>query len=153
MLLTVWTGPVVLSVIFSSFALLASAISIGWQVYTWRHNGPRVVVKPSTGITWGPMGNHKILTITATNEGRASTMALSFGWELPDKQVLIDPNGSYLNPVALPAELAPGGEVTYFYNPESVRERLKEAGLDLTSIRPFIRTGHGTIYGKPLKSA
>jgi hypothetical protein len=71
MILAVWTGPVVLSLIISTCALMGAAISIAWQIYTWRHNGPRVTVKAAHAVTAGPMGRHHLIAITAANDGRA----------------------------------------------------------------------------------
>jgi hypothetical protein len=87
--LAVWTGPIVLSLIISTCALMGAAISIAWQIYTWRHNGPRLSVKAAHAVTVGPIGRQDLIAITAANTGRASTMAHQFGFKLPNDQIFV----------------------------------------------------------------
>lgn len=149
MLLAVWTGPVVLSLIISTCALMGAAISIGWQIYTWRHNGPRVTVKAQHGVTWGPMGRHDLISITATNGGRADTMVHQFGFKLPNGQIFVEFE-SYLKPVELPAELGAGGEVSYFFSRERLQRAAAENNLEPQDLQPFVRSGHGEVVGSSL---
>jgi hypothetical protein len=107
MLLAVWTGPVVLSLIISTCALMGAAISIAWQIYTWRRNGPRVTVKAGHAVTAGPIGNHHLIAITAANKGRASRIVHQFGFKLPDDQIFVQWTSEL--PLELPAELKAGG--------------------------------------------
>jgi hypothetical protein len=150
MLLAVWTGPVVLSLIISICALLGSAVSIAWQVYTWRHNGPRVTVKAAHAVTVGPMGDHHLIAITAANKGRASTMAHQFGFKLPNDQIFVQWASEL--PLELPAQLGAGDEVTYYFSREGVRRSMLESKLEPKDLVPFVKSGHGEVVGSALKS-
>jgi hypothetical protein len=149
-LLTVWTGPTVLSLCFSLLALCASAVSISWQVYSWRRSGARVKVTASHGFTVGPMPGDDLVFITAVNSGRANTIVRQFGFKLPDKKTLIEFE-SYLQPVKLPADLAPGGEVSFWYSRARLQAAAAEHKLQASDMRPFVRSGHGEIVGRALK--
>jgi hypothetical protein len=149
MLLAVWTGPVVLSLIISTCALMGAAISIGWQIYTWRHNGPRVTVKAAHAFTVGPIGDQDLIAITAANDGRASTIVHQFGFKLPDDQIFVQWTSEL--PVELPAELKAGGEVSYYFSREGLQQFIAENSLEPKDFQPFVRSGHGEVVGSSLK--
>jgi hypothetical protein len=148
--LAVWTGPVVGSLIISICALIGSAISIVWQIYTWRHNGPRVTVKAAHAVTAGPIGRQDFIAITAANDGRASTIAHQFGFKLPNDRIFVQPLSEL--PVELPAELKPGGEVTYYFSRKGLQRAAAKENWEPKDLRPFVKTGHGEVVGSALKS-
>jgi hypothetical protein len=77
-------------------------------------------------------------------------MVHQFGFKLPDDRVLVDFE-SYLQPVKLPAELTAGGEVSYYFSKERLRDAIAENGLEPEDLRPFVRSGHGEVVGSSLR--
>lgn len=146
----VWTGPVIAALVLSVLALLVSISSILWQIYSWRRTGPRVTVRAQHAFLAPYAGDLvPMVSITATNKGRSSTQVQGFGFRVKGKSDLVSP-ASYLAPLDLPADLSVGGEVTYYYyDPAALVRESREKGLG--RLRPFVRTGHGRTYGKPLK--
>jgi hypothetical protein len=129
---------------------MGSAISIAWQIYTWRHNGPRVTVKAAHGVNVGPMGRQYFIAITATNKGRASTMAHQFGFKVPDDQIFVQWTSEL--PLELPAELKAGGEVTYYFSRDGLERFTAKNSLKPNDLQPFVKTGHGEVVGSSLRS-
>jgi len=129
---------------------MGSAISIAWQIYTFRHNGPRVTVKAAHAVIAGPIGRHDFIAITAANDGRASTIAHQFGFKLPNDRIFVQPLSEL--PVELPSELKAGGEVTYYFSMKGLQQAAAKDNWEPKDLRPFVRTGHGEVVGSALKS-
>jgi hypothetical protein len=96
------------------------------------------------------MGDHQFFAITAANSGRAGTMVHQFGFKVPNDRVLVQFE-SFLQPVKLPAELGAGGEVSYYFSREWLRQAVAENGLKPADLQPFVRSGHGEVVGSPLR--
>ncbi|OZF28352.1 hypothetical protein CH296_19725 [Rhodococcus sp. 14-2496-1d] len=143
-----WTGPVIFTLIISCLALLTALGSIGWQIYSWRRNGPKVEVSAHLGFVTGP-GGQNFIAIEATNSGRLETMVQSFYFQLPEGRTL-QPTGSYIKTTVLPARLSPGDQVSYYFNPNDIDQQLASAGLTRSDLQPAVRTGHGKVLGKKM---
>lgn len=143
----VWTGPVVLTLCIAVLALIVSGISAGWQIVSWRRSGPRVKVKPTSGIGGVPPGVW-FVGIQATNRGRLATEIEQFGFQLPNGLHMQNIYDFLGQPVNFPIPLGPGATVTMTYAADHLREALREQQISGKNVRPYVATGHGRVEGK-----
>lgn len=78
----IWTGPAVFTLVIAFLALSTSAMSVAWQVYTWRHDGALVklrtfVIPEVSAVDTRENGGARVqirqpeeFIVTATNKGR-----------------------------------------------------------------------------------
>jgi hypothetical protein len=132
-------------------AILA-AISFGWQIYTWRHDGPRVSVKAARAM---PVGGHSgagnwHLAVSAVNTGRAAAVITGWGLALPGGDYLVDPlRVPWTTPC--PHRLDAQTSADFHTELDKLRRACAERGLDLSDLRPFVNLATGErVFGKAL---
>lgn len=138
-----WTWPIVLTLCISVLALCVAGGSLWWQIRSWRRSGPRVTVAARSAAT--PEGG--CIVIEATNSGRMATEIGNCGFDLPNGRHIQNPMSFFGVPHALPAQLAVGGKVSFYYSPEGLQVPLVGEGLTGEDVRPYAETGHGRIKG------
>jgi hypothetical protein len=141
----VWSWPVITSLCTSVLALLVALGALVWQITSWRRSGPRVSVKAVSAAT--PEG--KCIVIQATNAGRLATEVSGCGFDLPSGRHIVNPIGAF-GPHAVPATLAPGGSVSFYFHPEGLRQPLTGEGISGEGVRPYVETGHGHVNGSQI---
>jgi hypothetical protein len=80
-----WDGPEVAAYWIAIAALVLSVLSLGWQIWTWRHAGAlvHVTANQSLPVYRGEVGTPHV-QIAATNKGRGPTTVTSWGLRMPD---------------------------------------------------------------------
>jgi hypothetical protein len=144
-----WTGPVILTLVIAGFALALSVISLGWQVHSWRHSGPRVTVKRTRGIG-GTARGVWFTGVQAVNSGRLGTQIQQFGFQLPNGQIITALYEFIGQPIQLPMDLPAGGTASVMYNARNIREALAGQPRFGEEVRPFVVTGHGRFEGEKI---
>lgn len=136
----------ILTLGISGFALVLSVVSLGWQVVSWRRNGPRVKVVRIQGIGPGRPQGVWFIGVEARNSGRLGTQVQQFGFQLPNHQVITVPEDFMGRPIGN-MDLPPGGTASAMYNARDIRDALAEHRIT-KKVRPFVVTGHGRFEGK-----
>jgi hypothetical protein len=140
-----WTWPVILSLTLSGVALIVAIGALVWQVVSWRRSGPRVAVAARSAVT----GNgDPLIVIEVKNSGRLATEIQGCGFDLLSGRQIICPYDFLGQPLSLPAQLTPGGEVNFHFSPPAVLTPLIEERVTGDGTRAFVRTGHGRIRGE-----
>ena len=146
---THWTWQLIFTLTIASFALVTSVGVLVWQIVSWVRTGPRVSVEARWSMTFEEHPD-EFYTVSATNSGRTETQVSQFGFQLPDGTQLIELH-SYFMPVTLPLVLPPGGTVEFTYSIPWMRRSIAAQDVPVTSVRPFVQTGHGRVHGQALK--
>lgn len=143
-----WTSQNVLTLVISVVAAFLSMLALGWQIYSWLHSGPRVKVTAQHGFALGG-SDLEFVSITATNSGRLQTVIHEFGFEVPGRRRFVEFQ-SFV-PIKLPADLPPGGSVSFYFERQRLRRSAEDEGVHPTQLRSFARGGHGVTYGNRLR--
>jgi hypothetical protein len=105
-----------LALLISIAALILSAVSLSWQVYSWKRTGPVLKVSVShSAPTYGPRNDvvgdwHT--TVTAVNGGRTAATVTSWGFEMPDGRTLVPTEHlSWADP--LPGRIEPHAKASW----------------------------------------
>lgn len=124
-------------------ALVLSVVSLGWQAWTWKNNGPVVEVNVTNAITDAGTGEPEhYVGVEAVNTGRAPTTVTSWGFELPG-------GGSVYSTVALriseslPCRLESHSKATFYLVADELRRVRQERGIEFTDMRPWVELGTG----------
>lgn len=144
----IWTWPVILTLCIALLAFAVSVASLTWQIISWRRSGPRVRVRPTSGVGGAPPNLVWFVGIEATNSGRLGTEIQQFGFQLPNGRHIQNIYDFLGQPMKFPVPLGPGQSVTMTYDAEHIREALREEGISGKRVRPYATTGHGRIEGK-----
>lgn len=132
-------------------AIVISCLALILQWRTWRLSGPRITVSCETGVDYAEGREFDYIAIVATNSGRLGTEIQTCGFMRPDKSELYP--GNYLTQEELdPEVLDAGGRVTFYLDPWDFEHAIKSGNLAARDLRPFVVSGHGRRYGKPLSS-
>ena len=136
----VWNGPTVLTLVVAVAAALISSGSLGWQIYSWRSNAPKIDVDFVFVYLQDEMGLKDKLMVTVTNRGRAETYisdaALSYGHSgenLPPFSRMDNVEDSHL---------PPGATRRILISPDKIVHICKVAGFHPNTICVYVRTGH-----------
>lgn len=141
-----WTGPVILTLCVSILALAVSAITLGWQVISWRRSGPRVRVTSKSGFA----GTAPFVSIEITNAGRLATEISQMAFQLSsldDRNQVVMFRDVLGDLVTMPIPLAPGATVSKLFAASAVLEVLDGNEFAGTEARPYAITGHGRTEG------
>lgn len=127
-------------------ALVLSLISIGWNIYTWRHNGARLSVTTSHAVVMPAMGNIRCLAITVVNRGRMATIInnLAILYDDEDRKLIFAPHAYPLG-MEIPKKIEAGEEVAYFLAIDAMAEVLKANNISPKGLRVLLSTGHKSI--------
>lgn len=128
-------------------ALVLSLISIGWNIYTWRHNGAhlKIELKAKNVERRGEMTD--VLSIDVKNAGRSDTAIYSLDFPSKESGQPLnddianrprDPYGHY----PFPCELTPGKIVSLKYSVPYLAKLVHALELEPAKLRLRLRTGH-----------
>lgn len=98
-----------MAIAISVMALLISTTSLIWQVFSWKHSGPRVKVCGCRGVMYDNNKNEThYIAVVASNKGRSSTYVQNFG--LTDGNIWMELDSLPMNDefAESPALLEPG---------------------------------------------
>jgi hypothetical protein len=142
--MTIWKGPVILTLCVSLLAPAVAGASRTWQIISWQRSGPRVSVKATSGIGGMPSGVW-FVGVQATNSGRLGTEIEQFGFQLPNGRHIQNIYDFLGRPVQLPMPLGPGREATMTYAAQHIREILRGEGISGRTSGPTSRQGMGAL--------
>ena len=139
-----WDGPEVVAFWIAIAALVLSVLSLGWQIWTWRHVGAlvHVTANQSIPVYRGEVGAPHV-QIAATNKGRGPTTVTSWGLRMPDGN---DMTVLYQLPWSspLPFAIPPGGAGgTWFLETDKAQDACQRAGLDHRQLQAWVRLSDG----------
>lgn len=129
----------------SLVALVLSVLSLCWQFISWRRSGPVVKTKTGSAFNVGGPPDFHLITVTATNRGRAATEVQYMTLELPGGKTF-PPMPNLMHGTAMPRKLEPGGETAVSYEYDYVQQALRQVGA--SRFRPRVTTGHKVVRGK-----
>jgi hypothetical protein len=143
------------ALVLSIVGVVLAVASLGWQAWTWRRSGPRVVVTTANAfpVYSGRTGEWHI-AVKATNTGRSPITIDGWGFELPDKSDIV-----LTQPVPwlpqLPHRLDSYTEASWMMDGADFRSTCARRSVSVADARPWVRAaGLGKIYSKggvPLK--
>jgi hypothetical protein len=82
----------IVTLVIAVLGLMAAAISLVWQIVSWRLTGPLVKVSVSRGFLVGVPGPvPEIISVTARNVGRSNVSIGAWGLRLPNGERLVVP--------------------------------------------------------------
>lgn len=132
-----------ISMLVALLALGVSSVSLGWQIWSWQHEGPSVRVHGHMAFIPAASGEIRLAVgLTASNRGRSSIQVVSWGFELPDHQQLFSTAPYLWNP-RTPHTLEGGHSADWRVPVFSFVQHsppVSESGL---SVRPFVNLGTG----------
>ena len=139
-----WDGPEVATFWIAIAALVLSVLSLGWQIWTWRHMGSVVDVtaNQSLPVYRGEVGAPHV-QVAATNKGRGPTTVTSWGLRMPDGN---DMTVLYQLPWSSPlpfAILPDGAAGAWFVEIDKVQDACQRAGLDHRHLQAWVRLSDG----------
>jgi hypothetical protein len=139
-----WDGPEVAIFWIAIAALVLSVLSLGWQIWTWRHMGSvvHVTANQSLPVYRGEVGAPHV-QVAATNKGRGPTTVTSWGLRMPDGN---DMTVLYQLPWSSPlpfAILPDGAAGAWFVEIDKVQDACQRAGLDHRHLQAWVRLSDG----------
>lgn len=141
-----------MTLVIALIGLALSLISLGWQIWSWLHNGPWVQVTSQHAYAaeiGGAVGPH-LIAVRAINKGRAATTVTGFGLRSPSGGTIVSPNQP-MQTHSLPHRLEPHSDATFYMLGSSVKETLQEQKIRPSDVRPYVTLGSGkSARGKPV---
>ena len=120
----------IVTLVIAVLGLVAAAISLVWQIVSWRLTGPVVKVSVSMGVLVGVSGpGHAIISITARNVGRSNVSIGAWGLRLPNGERLIVPIPEAWAGPRVPYTLMGGHSESWRMDHDEVHQSLIDAGL------------------------
>lgn len=124
-------------------ALGLSVVSLGWQAWTWKNNGPVVKIKVTNAITDAVTGEPEhYVNLEAFNTGRAATSITGWGIAMPDGG-----NVYVTRPLpiskSLPCRLEPHSKAAFFIEGDELRRVHHERNIPFDKMRPWVDLGSG----------
>lgn len=138
------------SFVLAVIALIASIASLTWQVASWRMSGARLRVSMRWAIAMPSPTSVVLVAVEAVNRGRQATVIHQMGFLTSANSQLIELT-SALNGQTLPAQIDPGSEVTFYFELTRLQRTLVSERIT-GPLRPFARSGHGTVVGRAIES-
>lgn len=145
---TGWSSVTVMTLIVSVLAIILSAVALGWQVYSWKHNGPKTKISADSGIAFGPLGDFEILSFSVSNKGRASTQISSVDFLRSDGGGIVALFPTAFMQGSFPIDLKPGQQESLLVRLDEVARICAENRIDPAILEPRARSGHGDVTGK-----
>jgi hypothetical protein len=130
----------------ASLGLFVAALSLGWQIIAWTLSGSRV--KATIGFALsvgGPTHGAQMLSVTASNVGRARASVTSWAVMLPDKRTIVPAvqPGMWQGP-DVPIGLDVGDGATWYAFLEPMVQARRNAGYATeTNVRGTVVLGTG----------
>lgn len=126
--------------------LLAALLSLGWQIIEWTLSGSRVKATIAFALSLGgPTHGTGLLSVTASNVGRARASVSSWAVMLPDKRTIVPAvqPGMWQGP-DVPRTLEVGDGATWYVLLDAMVEARHNAGYTTeTEARATVVLGTG----------
>ena len=127
----------------SLVALALSVVSLSWQAWSWKNNGPMVKVHVTNAITDAVTGAPEhYVAVEAVNHGRAPTTITAWGFALPGGANFYSTIPQPISD-ALPCRLESHSKATFYLEADQVRQVHRERGIAFTDMRPWVDLGSG----------
>lgn len=127
----------------SLIALALSIVSLAWQAWSWKNNGPMVKVNVTNAITDAITGQPEhYVAVEAVNTGRAPTTITGWGFAMPGGANFYSTIPLRISD-ALPCRLESHSKATFYLDAEQVRQVHHERGIAFTDMRPWVDLGSG----------
>lgn len=130
----------------ASLGLFVAALSLGWQIVAWTLSGSRVEATIGLALSvGGPTHSEQLLSVTASNIGRARASVTSWAVMLPDKRTIVPAvqPGMWQGP-DVPMGLDVGDGATWYVLRDPMLEARREAGYTTeTNVRATVVLGTG----------
>lgn len=138
------------SLALSIVALVVSAASLGWTIYSWHRSGARLKVKATSFVLIGPgqAGANWLIAIDVTNAGRTPTTVHSLGFQSPEYKGVIALSDAAVGPNPIPKRLEPGEALTFPVEPRELLRTCAEKSIDSRKLTAYANSGHGRFAGK-----
>jgi hypothetical protein len=126
--------------------LLAALLSLGWQIIEWTLSGSRVKATIAIALSvGGPTHGARLLSVTASNVGRARASISSWAVMLPDKRTIVPAAvpGMWEGP-DVPRTLEVGDGATWYVLLDAMVQARHDAGyITETEVRATVVLGTG----------
>ena len=125
-------------------ALALSVVSLGWQAWTWKNDGPVVRVEVTNAITDAltPGDAEHYVNVEVFNTGRAATSVTGWGIGMPGGA-----NVYVTRPLpiseSLPCRLESQSKVAFFIEGDELRRVHHERAIPFDKMRPWVDLGSG----------
>lgn len=119
-----------------------AAVSLGWHVWTYLHDGPRVKVKTSNAITTGVPGEGWYACISAVNRGRAATTFRGWGLESPDGESLVQARPMPWS-AQVPHRLEPHSSADFHIDANEALATCRDRNVSPSTVKAWVRIGSG----------
>lgn len=130
----------------ASLGLFVAALSLGWQIIEWTLSGSRVKATIGHALSvGGPTGGARLLSVTASNVGRARASVTSWAVMLPDKRTIVPAAqpGMWQGP-DVPRGLDVGDGATWYVLLDPMVQARRDAGYTTeTDVRATVVLGIG----------
>lgn len=124
-------------------ALALSVLSLIWQAWSWRHNGPVVKVNVANAITDAVTGEPEhYVAVEAVNTGRAATTITGWGFAMPDGANVYSTRALRISE-SLPCRLEPHSKATFYLEADDLRRVRAERGIAFSGMKPWVDLGSG----------
>lgn len=125
---------------------LTGPAALGWQVYSWRRSGSRVVVTCRNTLPMLPSGPDTwFVAVQARNDGRLATTVESWGFRMHGTGMDI----GNLRPQSwsdrTPHRLEPGASASFHLEADEIRRIAREHGVPLSRVKGWVRLGDGKL--------
>jgi hypothetical protein len=130
-------------------ALVLSLASLVWQAWTFLASGPRVKVTTANALPmYDGRGGDWMVTVEATNSGRAPCTVENWGIRLPgDARLITTERPAWIPPV--PHRLEPHSSVTFYMAADGIRQIHLERGIPFRDMHPYATiSGKGEVLSK-----
>lgn len=125
-------------------ALALSVVSLGWQAWSWKNNGPVVEVKVSNAITDAltPGDAQHYVEVEAINTGRAATSVTGWGIGMPGGANVYVTMPLRISE-SLPCRLESHSKAAFFIEGDELRRVHHERGIAFEDMKPWVDLGSG----------
>lgn len=134
--------------------LLLSVVSLSWQAWTWRHEGPVIKLSTENHLpTYGDVVGDHLVALHVVNSGRSATTIESWGIRLPEGSSVFQTNQPEWF-TRLPYRLEPHSSTDLRIAADDLRGVARRQQVPFSSMNPWVRLGSGDVVrikGVPLK--
>jgi len=131
-------------------ALVLSILSLTWQAWTWRNNGPVLRVEVNNSFTDAliPGEPEHYVCVQVINTGRAAASVTGWGVEMPGGGNLVVLQPPYFS-TKIPVRLEPHARADFYVGADELRQRAAERGVALKRMKPWAQSATGKkVYSK-----
>ncbi|HEY1445104.1 MAG TPA: hypothetical protein VGF51_09405 [Acidimicrobiales bacterium] len=141
------TGIELASFVLAIIAVLGATIALAWRFVDWKsiHRGVRVDIRHALAVDQERgVSEHRVITVTAHNVGRAPVSVTGWGLRLRHGQDVVFFEDTPTSGPALPLTLQPGYEATWHMMHDAVMASLADQPTKRSfALHGFVRLGTG----------